>query len=63
MENNKLREEYMDVAKGIAILTVIMGHCIHDCVIKKLIFSFHMPIFFLISGYFFHKKETNGMRY
>lgn len=52
----KKRENYMDVAKGIAILTVIMGHTIHEGVIKNWIFSFHMPIFFLISGYFFHKK-------
>lgn len=56
----KKREEYFDVAKGIAILTVIMGHVIHDCTLKNWIFSFHMPIFFLISGYFFYKKESKS---
>lgn len=56
----KRREEHFDIAKGIAILTVIMGHVIHECVIKNWIFSFHMPIFFLISGYFFYKKESKS---
>lgn len=60
MNTPKKREEYFDVAKGIAILTVIMGHVIHDCTLKNWIFSFHMPIFFLISGYFFYKKESKG---
>lgn len=53
----KMREKYFDIAKGIAILTVIMGHAISECLVKRWIFSFHMPIFFLISGYFFHKKD------
>ncbi len=49
------RLEYMDVAKGIAILLVILGH--HDLppVLYDWIYSFHMPLFFIVSGYFWHK--------
>jgi len=55
------RLDYLDVAKGIAILLVILGHC---CVTfdperglgmivnpwLKTIYSFHMPLFFVAAG-------------
>lgn len=44
------RIEWVDLAKGIAILAVITGHETSGF-IKFLIFSFHMPIFFILSGY------------
>lgn len=41
----------IDVAKGVAIISVIFGHLgIEE--INRVVFSFHMPLFFLISGYF-----------
>lgn len=47
------RLDYMDIAKGIAILAVIVGHVYAPpTVIGKVIFSFHMPLFFVVSGYF-----------
>lgn len=62
---NKLhRLRMMDIAKGIAIILVVIGHAIPDAstrngiaspslkIIFDLIYSFHMPLFFLISGYF-----------
>lgn len=45
---------WLDVAKGIGILLVIIGHCIFPFHI--LIDVFHMPLFFLIAGITFHKK-------
>jgi len=49
----KKRILYFDIAKGIAILTVIIGHLggLPD-IVGRFIFSFHMPLFFLVSGYF-----------
>ena len=41
----------MDIAKGIGIICVILGHMGIDDV-GSIIYSFHMPMFFLISGYF-----------
>lgn len=50
---SKSRLEYMDFAKGIAILAVIAGHVYYPPEITgKVIYSFHMPLFFLINGYF-----------
>lgn len=58
----KQRIEYFDAAKGIAIIAVIVGHmgliARGMTLTEKFIFSFHMPIFFLISGYFLSSRMT-----
>ena len=46
------RDETFDVLKGIAIILMIVGHC-KIGPLKAFIFSFHMPLFFFIAGYFF----------
>ena len=49
------RIEYLDVAKAIGILFVILGHCYYTAKVPHLgtaIYSFHMPLFFIISGMF-----------
>lgn len=53
---------YFDIAKGIAILAVIVGHVAvrlssmdpASLMVCQLVFSFHMPLFFILSGYFIH---------
>lgn len=52
-----VRLPYMDVAKGMGILCVIIGHMGNET-INCIIFSFHMPLFFLISGYFLSNRLT-----
>lgn len=53
------RDHTIDIAKGFAILLMLIGHCssINHCLFK-LIFSFHMPLFFILSGYFFKEKDS-----
>lgn len=47
----KERIEYIDIAKGIGILLVIAGHLFaYRGPISRWIFSFHMPLFFILSG-------------
>lgn len=67
------RIEYIDIARGIGILLVVMGHndfAVVSPFLYKLIYSFHMPLFFFLSGYFlnttigfwdFFKKRSNGI--
>lgn len=46
------RIEWIDIAKGIAILLVIIGHSAKfGSIARNIIFSFHMPLFFILSGY------------
>lgn len=62
------RNELLDIIKGIAIILVVFGHCIQygsgseylqrlvffDNTVFKVIYSFHMPLFMLVSGYLFN---------
>src|SRR5215217_3297443 len=50
------RVQYVDIAKGIGIILVVMGHndfALISPFAHKLIYSFHMPMFFFMSGMFF----------
>ena len=49
------RIEYLDIAKGIGILLVVLGHNDFEAIslfAHQVIYSFHMPLFFFLSGYF-----------
>lgn len=51
------RIDSIDVARGIAIICIILGHLgIYN--INRVVFTFHVPIFFLISGYFINDKQN-----
>lgn len=52
-----MRVKYFDIAKGVGILCIIAGH-MGNAVINNFVFTFHVPIFFLISGYFL-KNNTS----
>ena len=53
------RMKYIDVARGIAMLCIILGHLgINE--INRFVFTFHVPIFFVISGYFINENGDLG---
>lgn len=56
MEKIGVRDKTIDIAKGIGIIVVVWGHIGQDFILKNEIFLFHMPLFFLLSGYFFKDK-------
>ena len=61
--DNKDRIKWIDTAKGIGILLVIIGHTVKDYtdqefLIRGLISSFHMPLFFILSGITFGQAEN-----
>lgn len=51
-ENGKTRNIAADIMKAIGIILVIIGHSTSNG--RYLIYTFHMPLFFLLSGCFFH---------
>lgn len=58
---NKNRLYFIDNIKAFAMLLIIWGHCglIHDFPnFNNWIYSFHVPIFFLISGYLIAVKKN-----
>ena len=53
------RITWIDAARGLAILLVIVGHTtVSDSFTHNIIFSFHIPLFFILSGYNF--KPSNS---
>nr|WP_318660135.1 acyltransferase family protein [uncultured Treponema sp.] len=42
---------WIDIAKGIAIISVILGHSVGKGPFGIFIYSFHIPLFFVLSGY------------
>ena len=54
-----MRYAHIDIARGIAIILVVLGHCCQstDIALNRVILSFHMPLFFFLSGVF-AKSET-----
>ena len=67
--NDKPRLEYIDCLKGFAIFLMVMGHFLSwtfaegsnasgpAVFVRTLIYSFHMPLFFFLSGYLVDKKN------
>ena len=55
--NNKARLDYVDFAKGIGMLAVIWGHIMDVGWSHSLIYGFHMPLFFFLSGMMFRKEK------
>ena len=61
------RKYFIDLLKTFAILLVIFGHIIQqfqpnnykENIMFTIIYSFHMPLFMLLSGYFFEDKLEN----
>lgn len=57
LEQEKKRIEYFDIARGIAIILMIIGHVVDFGWKRNIIFSFHMPLFIIISGMFYREKN------
>lgn len=48
---DKKRIAWVDLAKGMAMILVIVGHTVGNIPVVISIYSFHMPLFFILSGY------------
>lgn len=53
-----IRDNSVDIAKGIGIILVVWGHTFGACPFLSEILLFHMPLFFLLSGCFISSDES-----
>lgn len=56
------RIEWLDIAKGLGVLLVVLGHLWYNCsfsIVNQIIYTFHMPMFFILSGFVFKKGSSN----
>ena len=58
----KIRDITFDIAKGIGIVLVVIGHYIPDTApswyigFVSFVYHFHMPLFFMIAGFFYERS-------
>ena len=52
------RITFIDDAKAIAICLMVLGHCHLGQYSHNIVHSFHMPLFFLLSGVFFNPDKS-----
>lgn len=72
----KYRDQRLDIAKGLLIIFVVLGHAIQYSsgegytasglffynTVFKTIYAFHMPLFMLISGYLFYNSNKKEIK-
>lgn len=51
-----MRDNVMSICKGIAIILMVAGHAELPTLLSNFIYVWHMPLFFIASGYFFSRK-------
>lgn len=62
MESNG-RIEFFDILRGYAMLLVVFGHVesfclLHNSLLARFVVTYHMPLFFFISGFFAYKPQS-----
>ncbi|HIS89067.1 acyltransferase family protein [Limosilactobacillus reuteri] len=58
------RIAWIDIARGIAIIAVVAGHSLGNYwpgYLGNFLFAFHMPIFFILSGYLYHEQNQKTL--
>ncbi|OIK06278.1 hypothetical protein BIV60_27360 [Bacillus sp. MUM 116] len=56
------RIEWLDIGKGLGMLLVMLGHTNIPSPIKTYIYTFHMPLFFFLSGYLFNFNKFPNIK-
>lgn len=58
------RKHWIDVLRGMAMLLVVMGHCIGfaDNPINRMVLCFHMALFYFVSGLTFYPSKYGCLR-
>ena len=56
--DDKKRITYIDLAKGIGIALIVLGHAYtKSSFLVTLVYSFHIPLFFIVSGILFDEEK------
>src|SRR5512139_414041 len=54
MNTIRQRDLSVDAARGIGVILVVFGHTFQVYSVTSYVYAFHMPLFFLLSGYTFN---------
>lgn len=57
----RIREHWVDTMKALLITSMVLGHTLPDGVMVVLIYAFHMPAFFFLSGYLYRPRPLKRL--
>ena len=55
------RLDYIDIAKGLGMLAIVWGHIMLDGWSCKMVYGFHIPLFFMLSGMCFNQNKYSAV--
>ena len=55
------RIEWVDFAKGVVIILVVLGHAMEENDLKNFFSMFRMPFFFVIAGFLLNLDKWGGV--
>ena len=50
------------IMKGLAIISVVLGHCAIHPFINDFVNQYHLAVFFFVAGYFFKTKSLTNFK-
>lgn len=50
------------IMKGLAIISVVLGHCAIHPFINDFVNQYHLAVFFFVAGYFFKTESLNNFK-
>lgn len=56
------RDQTLDIIKGIGIILMVVGHSGSPDYVHDIIYTFHMPLFFIASGWFFSERNLEDSK-
>ena len=45
---DRRRIDYIDIAKGLGMMTIIWGHIMYAGISNAIVYAFHIPLFFFL---------------
>lgn len=57
----KMRDQSLDILRGMGIFFMVFDHIGWGTVVHTYIQSFHMPLFFIVSGYLWKNEKLSGL--
>ncbi len=57
-----MRIKWIDILKGIGIISVVLGHSGLSDMLHDVLYWFHMPLFFFVSGYLYNKNKFDYLK-
>lgn len=62
ISNSKKYNPTFAIMKGIAIISVVIGHCSFNPFIEDFVNQYHLAVFFFVAGYFFKTKYLSNTK-